>query len=79
LAACWKRSPSTATASTRARQSSTPPPGRLLVVRHFYHLPRIELLARNAFTVLAREERNIRGTAWFVAREIAAFGWYLLR
>jgi len=58
------------------------PPGRLLVVSHFYHLPRIELLARRAgreaYTVPAREERSIRKTPWFVAREVAAFWWYLV-
>jgi len=54
------------------------PPGRLLVVSHFYHLPRIKLLARGAFTVPATEERRIRGTPWFVAREIAAFWFHML-
>lgn len=58
------------------------PPGRLLVVSHFYHLPRIKLLARRegreAFTVPATEERPIRGTPWFVAREVAAFWRYLV-
>ncbi|HEX5138217.1 MAG TPA: YdcF family protein [Planctomycetota bacterium] len=58
------------------------PPGRLLVVSHFYHLPRIKMLARqqrrDAYTVPADEEREIRGTPRFVAREIAAFWWYLL-
>lgn len=58
------------------------PPGRLLVVSHFYHLPRIKMLARregrDAYTVPADEERKIRGTPWFVAREVAAFWWYLL-
>ncbi len=54
------------------------PPGRLLVVSHFYHLPRIKLLARRAFTVPATEERRIRGTPRFIAREIPAFWWYLL-
>jgi uncharacterized SAM-binding protein YcdF (DUF218 family) len=58
------------------------PPGRLLVVSHFYHLPRLKLLARRcgreAYTVPATEERRIRGTPRFVAREVAAFWWYLL-
>jgi len=58
------------------------PPGRLLLVSHFYHLPRAKLLARRegreAYTVPADEERRIRGTPRFVAREIAAFWWYLL-
>ncbi len=58
------------------------PPGRLLVVSHFYHLPRLKLLARRAgreaFTVPAKEERRIRGTPWFVAREVAAFWRYLV-
>jgi vancomycin permeability regulator SanA len=58
------------------------PPGRLLVVSHFYHLPRLKLLARRegreAYTVPADEERRIRGTPWFVAREIAAFWRYLV-
>jgi len=58
------------------------PPGRLLVVSHFYHLPRVKLLARRegreAYTVPADEEREIRGTPRFVAREIAAFWWYLV-
>lgn len=58
------------------------PPGRLLLVSHFYHLPRAKLLARregrDAYTVPADEERWIRGTPRFVAREIAAFWWYLL-
>jgi hypothetical protein len=44
------------------------------------HLPRIKLLARRlgreAFTVPATEERRIRGTPWFLAREVAAFWWY---
>jgi vancomycin permeability regulator SanA len=55
------------------------PPGRLLVVSHFYHLPRLKLLARRlgreAFTVPAAEERRIRGTPRFVAREVPAFWW----
>lgn len=58
------------------------PPGRLLVVSHFYHLPRLKLLARRAgreaYTVPADEERPIRGTPRFVAREIAAFWRYFL-
>lgn len=58
------------------------PPGRLLVVSHFYHLPRIKLLARregrDAYTVPANEERKIRGTRWFVAREMLAFWRYLI-
>jgi uncharacterized SAM-binding protein YcdF (DUF218 family) len=58
------------------------PPGRLLVVSHFYHLPRLKLLARRegreAYTVPADEERPIRGTPRFVAREVAAFWWYLI-
>jgi len=58
------------------------PRGRLLVVSHFYHLPRLKLLARregrDAYTVPADEERRIRGTPWFVAREVAAFWRYLL-
>jgi uncharacterized SAM-binding protein YcdF (DUF218 family) len=58
------------------------PPGRLLVVSHFYHLPRLKMLARRAgreaFTVPATEERPIRGTPWFVAREVAAFWRYLV-
>ncbi len=58
------------------------PPGKLLLVSHFYHLPRLKLLARRegreAYTVPADEERRIRGTPWFVAREIAAFWRYLL-
>lgn len=57
------------------------PPGRLLVVSHFYHLPRLKLLARRAgreaYTVPADEERPIRGTPWFVARELAAFWTHL--
>jgi uncharacterized SAM-binding protein YcdF (DUF218 family) len=57
------------------------PPGRLLLVSHFYHLPRLKLLARRqrreAYTVPADEERPIRGTPRFVAREVAAFWWYL--
>jgi vancomycin permeability regulator SanA len=58
------------------------PQGRLLVVSHFYHLPRLKLLARRAgreaYTVPADEERWIRGTPRFVAREVAAFWRYLL-
>lgn len=58
------------------------PPGRLLLVSHFYHLPRLKLLARRAgreaLTVPADEKRRIRGTPWFVAREVAAFWRYLV-
>jgi len=58
------------------------PPGRLLLVSHFYHLPRLKMLARRegreAYTVPATEERPIRGTPWFVAREVAAFWRYLV-
>jgi len=67
--------------STRATLRHCPP-GRLLVVSHFYHLPRIKMFARRlgreAYTVPAHEERRIRGTPWFVAREVAAFWWYLV-
>ncbi len=49
---------------------------------HFYHLPRLKLLARRegreVYTVPADEERRIRGTPWFVAREAVAFWRYFV-
>lgn len=59
------------------------PPGRLLAVSHFYHLPRIKLAyrraGRQAFTVPAEQTRRVPQTPRLVAREVAAFWVYYLR
>ncbi len=56
---------------------------RLLMVSHDYHLARIHLASERAglriFTVPARESRFLLKKPWFVAREVAAWGWYFLR
>lgn len=55
----------------------------LLMVSHDYHLARIKLTCDRAgiraATVPATETRWILKKPWFVAREVLAFGWYLLR
>ncbi len=56
---------------------------RILVVSHFYHLPRIKLAYQragwNVFTVPAKERRFIWKTPYFVARETAAVWSYYFR
>lgn len=53
---------------------------RLLFVSHDYHLARVKLSAERrgltAFTVPARERRQMRKKPVFVAREVLAFAWY---
>ncbi len=55
----------------------------VMVVSHFYHLPRLQLAYQRAgydvFTVPARESRPIPQTPWIVAREIPAFWFYFVR
>jgi vancomycin permeability regulator SanA len=56
---------------------------RVLVVSHFYHLPRIKLAYHQAgtevYTVPAREGYLLRQLPYNMAREIAAFWTYYLR
>ncbi|HWQ90126.1 MAG TPA: YdcF family protein, partial [Clostridia bacterium] len=56
---------------------------RVLVVSHFYHLPRIKLTyqrtQREVYTVPARESYVLRQLPWNMAREIAALWVYYLR
>ena len=51
------------------------PHARVLAVSHFYHLPRIKLLAQQSslrvYTVPARQSRLLRATPYFVLREVA--------
>jgi uncharacterized SAM-binding protein YcdF (DUF218 family) len=53
---------------------------RVVAVSHFYHLPRIKLLAERAgvevFTVPSPQGRALRALPVFVAREVAAWWWY---
>ncbi len=59
------------------------PPGSVLAVSHFYHLPRIQLAyraeGRTAYTVPAEEAYTISQTPWLIAREVAAFWTYWAR
>jgi uncharacterized SAM-binding protein YcdF (DUF218 family) len=54
--------------------------GRVVMVSHFYHLPRIKLLAGSAgvqaYTAPAPQGRPLRALPVFVAREVAAWWWY---
>lgn len=56
---------------------------RVLVVSQQYHLPRIKMAYRAAGlevrTVPAEKSRPIKGTPWYVAREVPAFWSYWLR
>jgi vancomycin permeability regulator SanA len=56
---------------------------QILVVSHFYHLPRIKLAYQragwNVYTVPAKESRFIWKMPYFVAREIAAVWTYYFR
>jgi uncharacterized SAM-binding protein YcdF (DUF218 family) len=57
--------------------------GRILVVSHFYHLPRIKLAYQRhgyeVYTVPARESYLLRQMPFFMAREVAALWVYYLR
>lgn len=56
---------------------------RVLVVSHFYHLPRIKLTyaraGRDVFTVPAREAYFLRQTPYMMLREVAGLWVYCLR
>ena len=56
---------------------------RILVVSHFYHLPRIKLAyqreGREVYTVPARESYLLGQMPFNMAREVAAFWVYYLR
>ena len=56
---------------------------RILVVSHFYHLPRIKLAYQRAgwdvYTVPAKETYVLRQTPYNIAREVAALWVYYLR
>lgn len=56
---------------------------RVLVVSHFYHLPRIKLAyqrqGREVYTVPARRTRPLTALPLYMAREVAALGLYYLR
>lgn len=56
---------------------------RVLVVSHFYHLPRVKMAYHQAgtevFTVPARESYLLRQLPYNMAREVAAFWSYYLR
>ena len=56
---------------------------RILVVSHFYHLPRIKLTYQRdgleVYTVPARETYLLRQTPYNMAREVAALWVYYLR
>jgi vancomycin permeability regulator SanA len=56
---------------------------RVLVVSHFYHLPRVKMAYHQAgtevYTVPARESYLLRQLPYNMAREIAAFWTYYLR
>lgn len=56
---------------------------KVIVVSHFYHLPRIKLAYQRAgldvYTVPAKETYFLRQTPYFVAREVAAEWAYYLR
>ncbi len=55
----------------------------MLVVSHFYHLPRIKMCyqqqGREVYTVPAKASRPIARTPLFVLREVPAFWVYWLR
>ena len=57
--------------------------GRILVVSHFYHLPRIKLAyrreGREVFTVPSPQRRRLLGMPYYLAREVAALWVYYLR
>jgi uncharacterized SAM-binding protein YcdF (DUF218 family) len=57
--------------------------GRVLVVSHFYHLPRIKMSyqrrGREVYTVPAKESYTLTAMPYFVGREIAALWVYYLR
>jgi len=57
--------------------------GRILVVSHFYHLPRIKMTYqrhhREVYTVPARETYTLTARPKFILREIAALWVYYLR
>jgi uncharacterized SAM-binding protein YcdF (DUF218 family) len=57
--------------------------GRVLVVSHFYHLPRIKLAYqrqdREVYTVPARQTRPLTALPLYMAREVAALWLYYLR
>jgi vancomycin permeability regulator SanA len=57
--------------------------GRVLVVSHAYHLPRVKLAYQRAGwevrTVPARQSRHLRNEPMYVAREVAAIWFYYLR
>lgn len=56
---------------------------RVLVVSHFYHLPRIKMSYQrtgwNVYTVPARESYTLKQMPFFMAREVAALWVYYLR
>jgi vancomycin permeability regulator SanA len=56
---------------------------RVLVVSHFYHLPRIKLayqrVGRDVYTVPAQERYTLRQLPYNMAREVAALWAYYLR
>jgi vancomycin permeability regulator SanA len=56
---------------------------RVLVVSHFYHLPRIKMTYQrtgwDVYTVPARESYTLRQMPYFMAREVAALWIYYLR
>lgn len=56
---------------------------QIIVVSHFYHLPRIKMAYRRSgwevYTVPARESHFLRQTPFFMAREVAAMWVYYLR
>ncbi len=56
---------------------------QILVVSHFYHLPRIKLAYQRAgwevYTVPAKESYFLRQTPFFIAREVAAIWVYYFR
>jgi uncharacterized SAM-binding protein YcdF (DUF218 family) len=56
---------------------------RVLVVSHFYHLPRVKLAYQRegleVYTVPARETYVLRQTPYNMAREVAALWLYYLR
>jgi len=56
---------------------------RVMVVSHFYHLPRLKLTyqrqGREVFTVPAKESRTLRAMPMYLLREVAALWWYYVR
>jgi uncharacterized SAM-binding protein YcdF (DUF218 family) len=58
-------------------------PERVMVVSHFYHLPRIKMAyaraGRNVYTVPARESYLLRQMPFNMAREVAAIWVYYFR